>query len=52
VETSVSFGNETDTYVVEGNQVKIKSGNDIQVFTIGKDGSLDGGTDIGRFVKQ
>jgi len=52
VETSSTLGTETDTYVVEGNQIKITEGKDTQVFTIDKDGSLDGGTDIGRFVKQ
>jgi hypothetical protein len=51
VEFSATIGNETDTYVVEGNQVKINDGNHT-VFTIDKDGSLDGGTDLGRFVKQ
>ena len=52
VELSSTLGNETDTYVVEGNQVKINDGKDTEVLTIDKDGSLDGGPDIGRFVKQ
>ncbi len=53
VETSSALGTETDTYVVEGNQVKIKDANkEITVFTIDKDGSLDGESGLGRFVKQ
>ena len=52
VEASSALGTETDTYVVEGNQVKIKDGNDITVFTIDNDGSLDGESGLGRFVKQ
>ena len=52
VETSTTLGTETDTYVIEGNQVKIKDGNDITVFTIDKDGSLEGESGLGRFVKK
>jgi hypothetical protein len=51
VETSSALGTETDTYVVQGDQVTIKDGNDTTVFTIDKDGSLDEET-LGRFVKQ
>src|ERR1039457_7291967 len=37
VEASSALGTETDTYVVEGNQVKIKDASSITVFTIEKD---------------
>jgi hypothetical protein len=52
VVTSAVIGNESDTYVVDGNQVKISEGGNTEVFTIDPDGSLDGGTDLGKFVKQ
>lgn len=52
VEVSSTLGNDTETYVVDGNQVKINDGKDTEAFTIGDDGSLDGGSDLGKFVKQ
>jgi hypothetical protein len=52
VETSTTLGTETDTYVVNGNQVTIKDGNDTTVFTIENDGSLEGESGLGRFMKQ
>jgi len=53
VETSSALGTETDTYVVEGNQVKITdASNEIIAFTIDKDGSLNGESEPGRLVKQ
>jgi hypothetical protein len=53
VETSSALSTETDTYVIDGNQVKIKdASNETTVFTIDKDGSLVGESDLGRFEKQ
>ena len=40
------------TYVVDGDKVKISAAGSTQIWTIEKDGSLNGGELIGRFVKQ
>ena len=40
------------TYVVEGDKVKISAGGQTQIFTIDKDGCLNGGGMIGKFCKQ
>ena len=40
------------TYVVEDGKVKITSAGQTQVFTLGKDGSLDGGLLMGKYSKQ
>jgi hypothetical protein len=40
------------SYVVEGDQLKVSAAGMTQVWMIEKDGSLNGGETIGRFVKQ
>ncbi len=40
------------TYVVEGDKLKISAAGMTQVWTIDKDGSLNGGETIGKFLKQ
>ena len=39
-------------YVVEGDKLKVSAAGMTQVWTIEKDGSLNGGEMIGKFVKQ
>jgi outer membrane lipopolysaccharide assembly protein LptE/RlpB len=54
VELTVAMtGSTTEaSYVVEGEKLKISAGGKTQIFTIEKDGSINGGELIGRFVKQ
>jgi PBP1b-binding outer membrane lipoprotein LpoB len=40
------------TYVVEGDKVKISAAGMTQIFTIDKNGCLNGGEMIGKFCKQ
>lgn len=40
------------TYVVEGDKLKISAAGMTQVWMIDKDGSLNGGQTIGKFLKQ
>lgn len=50
--TDALGGTSEATYVVDGNQVKISAAGMTQIWTIDKDGALNGGQMIGRFVKQ
>jgi len=50
--TDAAGGISEATYVVDGNQVKVSAAGMTQVWTIDKDGALNAGQTIGRFVKQ
>jgi hypothetical protein len=40
------------TYVVEGDKVKISAAGQTQIFTVDKQGCLDGGGIVGKYCKQ
>jgi len=51
--TTAMSGSTTEaSYVVEGDKLKISAAGQTQIFTIAKDGSINGGEIIGKFVKQ
>ncbi|WP_340124614.1 hypothetical protein [Methylobacter svalbardensis] len=54
VELTVKFSDATAEadYLIEDDKVKISSAGQTQVFTIDKNGCLDGGQMIGKFCKM
>ncbi len=40
------------SYVVDGDKLKVSAAGMVSIFSIDKDGAINGGETIGRFVKQ
>ena len=50
--TAITEATSEASYVVDGDKLKISAGGQTVIFTIEKDGSINSGGAIGRFVKQ